>query len=388
MIEQKRILIIDASKELQEKFSNILKEQGYEAYASFDGASALKSIETILPDLIIFDALASHLDANQFLKQVDEAGFGKKFFYIVLSEREKMRDYFDTIGVDGFLEKPVEAQVLLAEVTRVFLEAQSVKAELAHKRVLVIGRVEECVLKIVEQLKGEGCHTDFVLFGGQVISKAVLFLPNVIIMESRMIDMSSNSLIKILRQMPQFKRTPILIYNYFDGFELQNTNIQQQEMALSFFVQACLDQGATESIGTYNATVFVEKVGKYLKQGTIVVIDDDEGNALLVKRTLEKEGYQVFAARDAKTGFELVTRVKPHLIVLDIIMPEVDGYEVLTMLKNNEMLKNIPVMMMTVKDKDEDIQKSLDLGAEDYIVKPFYMNLFVKRVKSILEYSK
>ncbi len=387
MPDQKRILIVDSSQDFQDACAGMLKGQGYEVYTAGDGEKGFDIIQKTLPDLLVLDALTPVMDATQILKKIKDAGLGKDMRCIVLSDRGKMRDYFDTIGVDGFLEKPVDMEALVAKVKQVLAQVKSYERG-AYKRVLVIGRSEECVMSIVSQLKAEGAHTDFVLFGSQVISKAVLFLPGVIIIESRMIDMSSHALIKIIRQMPQFKRTPILIYNYFDHFELQNTNIQQQEMALSFFVQACLDEGATESIGTYYPEALLERVGKYLKAGSIVVVDDDEGFALLMKRTLEAEGYQVFAARDAKSGLEKIKRVLPHLIILDIRMPGTDGYALLETVKKDRDIRDIPVVICTVQGEDKDIQRCLDAGADDYVIKPFYMKLFIKRLKTILNSSR
>jgi len=384
MADQKRVLVIDSSREVQDACAGALKGQGYEVYTADDGDKGFDLIQKMLPDVVIADALAPAMDASQLFKKMKDAGLGKDVRSIVLSDRGKMKDYFDTIGVDGFLEKPIDGQALCAKVKEVLGLAGSYVTGI-YRRVLVAGRSEECVMRIVSQLRNDGCHTDFVLFGSQMISKAVLFLPSVIIMESRMFDMSSNALVKIFRQMPQFKRTPVLIYNHFDDFELQNTNSQQQEMALSFLVQTCLDEGATESIGTYQEETFLERVGKYLRAGTIVVIDDDEGCALMMKKSLEARGYQVIAARDAKSGMEKIRRVHPNLVVLDIMMPGIDGRTLLEMMKKDRELKDIPVIMCTVQGAGEDIQRCLDLGAEDYVVKPFHMSLFVKRVQTVLK---
>jgi DNA-binding response OmpR family regulator len=116
----------------------------------------------------------------------------------------------------------------------------------------------------------------------------------------------------------------------------------------------------------------------------IVVIDDELDMAQLLKVELELEHYHVELANDGRQGLDLVKKVKPDLVLLDIMMPEVDGYEVLQQLKTESTTKNIPVVILTAKGLEQDIKKGLDLGAEDYVVKPFYPALLLKRIKSIL----
>jgi len=307
---------------------------------------------------------------------------------VVVSARAKMRDYFDAIGVDAFIEKPVDLKALSARIRQILQEGHALSNDPVYKRVLLVGRCEECIEGMRASLTNEGCHTDYVMFGEQVISKAVLFLPNLIIMESRMLDMSSSSIIRILRQMPQFKKTPILVYNHLNDHNADAGEIKQEELVMSVFVRDCLDEGATECIGRYEKDKFAERVNRYLKKGTIVAIDDDEGVVRSLKKILEREGYQIFAARNAETGLDLIRQTAPHLVVLDIVLPGKNGYQVLEALKEDAHTRHIPVMMVTVQGADVDIQKALDMGAEDYMVKPINASLFLKRVKTILSSAR
>ncbi len=388
MVEQNNtILVIDGDDVLRAQYAAWLRGLGYIVYESSDGEDGVGRAQEVLPGLVVVDALAPKLDAGQLIKKMRGSAFGKDVRFIVLSVREKMREYFDLIGVDGFLEKPVSQDAFTREVREV-LNCSPLGRGQGYKRVLLVGRFEECIQSMRQELETQGCHTDFVLFGDQVISKAVMFLPNIIIMESRMLDMSSNSIIRILRQMPQFKKIPILIFNYFHESELENNRIPQEELAMSLYVRTCLDEGATESLGRYEPQKFLEMVNKYLKKGTVVIVDDDEGTARILRRGLEREGYQVFAARDSKSGMDMIQRLLPSLIVLDVVMPQIDGYQLLEVLKKDARSRHIPVVMLTVKQEDADIQRALDLGAEDYVIKPFHMALFLRRIQNVLRAAK
>jgi DNA-binding response OmpR family regulator len=117
----------------------------------------------------------------------------------------------------------------------------------------------------------------------------------------------------------------------------------------------------------------------------ILVIDDDETLLATVDSILKKNGYNSALAKDAKEGFILIEKRLPQLILLDIKLPEMDGYEVLDKLKGDEKTKDIPVIMLTSKNNIASVSQCLENGAHDYIVKPFDYNNLIARVKQVIE---
>lgn len=108
-----------------------------------------------------------------------------------------------------------------------------------------------------------------------------------------------------------------------------------------------------------------------VRRKVILIIDDDKDFSLLVKMNLEELGnFRVVPATSSKEGIEIAGRIKPDLILLDIIMPEIDGFEVLKILKKDVKTKDIPVVMLTVKDDEASKLKASQLYGEDYITKP------------------
>lgn len=384
MSTRKKILIVDDEKDLCRLLESILESKGYDVFVAGNGEEGLRLAEEIFPDMVISDVLMPVMDGSQFLKKLRESYFGKKTRVLVLTARRKMRDYFEAMNVDGFIEKPFTTDEILACINEIFMRDGEGNRSIVIKRVLLTGRDETCILKMVQALQQEGCHTDFVTSGEQVISKAVMFLPTLIIMEIRMPDMSTNAIIRVLRQMPQFRRVPILLYNHYTNEEKKVLDLKAKDSEMSFFVNTCMDEGASEYLGIYNEMSFMEKVGKYIKRGLVVVIDDDKGQVLMIKKHLEAEGYQVSVALDARTGFDLVRDIRPNLILLDVVMPDVNGYETLSSFKSDPLTKNIPVIMLTIKNSDDEIKKGLGLGADDYIIKPCNLELLTKRINSFL----
>ncbi|CAD7772836.1 MAG: Transcriptional regulatory protein WalR [Candidatus Methanoperedenaceae archaeon GB37] len=117
---------------------------------------------------------------------------------------------------------------------------------------------------------------------------------------------------------------------------------------------------------------------------TILVIEDDKDIANLIAYHLEKEKYKVVITHDGETGLSLIQKAHPSLILLDLMLPELDGLEVCRMVKTNPSTQNIPIIMVTAKGEEIDKITGFELGADDYIVKPFSPKELVLRIKAVL----
>ena len=117
----------------------------------------------------------------------------------------------------------------------------------------------------------------------------------------------------------------------------------------------------------------------------ILVVDDDVNICELLRLYLTKEGYQVTIANDGEEGLEKFNQVKPDMVLLDVMMPRMDGLEVCRRIRK---LGNTPVMMLTAKGETFDKVLGLELGADDYMVKPFDTKELVARVKAVLRRYK
>ena len=116
----------------------------------------------------------------------------------------------------------------------------------------------------------------------------------------------------------------------------------------------------------------------------IVLAEDEPQIARLIKFKLEKEGFEIEWKDNGEDAFNAIKEIKPDLALLDVMMPVMDGYQVLKKVKEDDNLKHIPVIMLTAKGQERDVVKGFDLGSEDYIVKPFRPAELVARIKKIL----
>ncbi|MFW5752226.1 MAG: response regulator [bacterium] len=123
------------------------------------------------------------------------------------------------------------------------------------------------------------------------------------------------------------------------------------------------------------------------KQDFILVVDDSSVNNLLMQNILEEEGYTILTVESGKEALSMIRQKSPVLVILDIMMPDLDGFEVLENLKTDDKTMNIPVMMLTARNNSRDKQKALALGALDYIIKPIDIPDVIARIKRILKVS-
>ena len=113
----------------------------------------------------------------------------------------------------------------------------------------------------------------------------------------------------------------------------------------------------------------------------ITIIEDEPDIARLLKYNLEKEGYKVQTAGDGETGFKIVKKEKPDLVILDVMLPKMDGFEVCRLIRAES---RIPVLFLTAKKEEVDRVLGLEMGGDDYVTKPFSIREILARIKAIL----
>ena len=120
----------------------------------------------------------------------------------------------------------------------------------------------------------------------------------------------------------------------------------------------------------------------------ILVVDDEKDIVELLQYNLEKEGYKISTVFSGEQCLENIKTELPDLILLDLMLPEIDGLDVCKILKSNSRTSNIPIIMLTAKGEETDIVLGLELGADDYITKPFKIRELLARVKAVLRRTK
>lgn len=117
----------------------------------------------------------------------------------------------------------------------------------------------------------------------------------------------------------------------------------------------------------------------------VLFVEDEQNLVRLVKDRLEFNNYEVIVAADGQEGLEKARKEKPDIIILDILLPKMDGYRVCRMLKFDENYKQIPIIMLTAKAQKSDEEMGLEVGADAYITKPFKAEVLLSKIEELLK---
>jgi DNA-binding response OmpR family regulator len=116
----------------------------------------------------------------------------------------------------------------------------------------------------------------------------------------------------------------------------------------------------------------------------ILIVDDEPNIVLALELLMKKEGFEVHTVDDGEKAFRAVHEVRPDLVLLDIMMPKMDGYEVCQRIRSDASLNSVRIVMLTAKGREIEKEKGLALGADSYITKPFSTRAVVSKVKELL----
>ena len=122
-----------------------------------------------------------------------------------------------------------------------------------------------------------------------------------------------------------------------------------------------------------------------MSQNRLLLVDDEVDLVEMVKIRLEASGYQVLTAFDGQEALDKARKEKPDLIILDLMLPKLDGYKVCRMLKFDEKYKNIPILMFTARAQEQDKKLGQEVGADAYLTKPFEPDALIAKIREFLK---
>jgi len=265
-VDKKKILIIDDEQTQRVLLSRIFEGAGHAVMQAEDGQKGLQMTRDIKPDLIVTDVLMPKMDGFTFFKELKTSDLTAHIPVLIITGRAKMEETFKVMGADDFILKPVQAEDLVAKVDRLLGCSKTADAPpRGRKRVLVAGEDGETARNIALLLDREGCHTDMVTLDAQVISRALMFLPDIIVIDILMEGLPSYTIIKVLRQMSEFENIPMIGYCFYRLPGLQSEGGQQKALNEDAAAEACRKAGLTDYLGRWHESTFIKSIVQYLE---------------------------------------------------------------------------------------------------------------------------
>jgi len=368
------ILIIDDDADFCDSVRAVNARQGYKTLSALTAEEGLKMARTYRPSGILLDLGLPDKEGSEVLRELKSTRDLDHIPIYVISGREKDEELLKQ-GIVGYLQKPVnDSQLATAGATML--------AQAENKTILILERGSLETDEIAELVK----ETNITLQTEESIKQALNYLKSndcalvIVDLGGRGIDDAVDNCQKLHQQAP---RLPILLYGqqslkeedeeqlrlYSDNIILKTAHAEQRMLEnIERFLSEMPTERQRESLSSFPTKE--SEAGRKLIDRHILVVDDDPRNLFVITSALEQQGAKVDNATNGVKALKYLAENSVDLVFMDIMMPEMDGFEAIRQIKKNPVLKQLPVIALTAKALRSDKEKAMSAGADDYLVKP------------------
>ena len=369
-------------------FAEILKtyaiEKGFNPTLAYSGDKGLELANTLLPDAIVLDVMLPVMDGWTILKKLKSNPLTKDIPVHMMSAGIEKETKAKKEGAIGFLQKPIDKEKL-DQAFDLLIH----KHQYTFKSVLII---EDQILQsntLTEQLIARGAKVAQAYTGKEALEMLANEHFDCIILDLKLPDISGFDLLDQIKNQEKLKHIPVIINTAMELDREKMAHIMQYTEAMvlktnksndrlldevSLFINKL--QNATPSNNTSNTKPSKVKkhantLEKALKDKTVLITDDDMRNIFALSSALQEYEIKIIIANN---GIEALKKLDEHteidLVLMDIMMPEMDGYEAMKKIRAQKRLESLPIIALTAKAMKNDREKCIEAGANDYISKP------------------
>jgi len=267
------------------------------------------------------------------------------------------------------------------------------------KRILIIEDEESLVDLLTAKLKREGYSVEFAYDGEAGYNKIAETNPDLILLDIVMPKMDGYEVLEKMNE-KNVKVPVIIISNSGQPVEIEKTKklgavghlIKTEFSPLDVLnkIKDCLGNSSASMSGKDLPEALLVKENKEAKKlgVNVLLVEDDAFLREICSKKLTKEGYTVYEAIDGEQAMSGIESAKPDIVLLDIILPAIDGFQILSQIRSNKNKKiaKVPVIMLSNLGQDDDIKKAMDMGANDYLVKAhFTTEEIIEKIKALLK---
>ncbi|MDR2270828.1 MAG: response regulator [Sphingobacterium sp.] len=364
-------------------FADILKDyaiqNGYDAYISYDGQDGLNKARNLMPAAIILDIMLPKIDGWEVLRSLKKTDATKDIPVHMMSAGTFLHDEPISAGAIGFMSKPVSEESL----AETFLK---IKASTSHplKKILLV-EDQEIQSDFIKQSLEEQNIQIFQAFDAQqaldLLSREKIF--DCIIMDLNLPDKSGIELLNDIKSNSEFKDLPIIINTAMELSTEQTSEILHHSQAMvlksaksnnrlidevNLFLNKIRSSKTEYHSINNSSSVLVEN---NLASKTVLLADDDMRNIFALSTAFESYDMKIEIANNGQEALDILARNEHiDLVLMDIMMPVMDGYEAIERIRADKKFANLPIIAVTAKAMKGDREKTIAVGANDYISKP------------------
>ncbi len=347
--KKKTILVVDDDPNIVDEISNHFEKAGYNAIGCTSGSKALKLAELHRPLAITLDVIMPGMDGFEVLQKLKSKSETRDIPVIMVSISDNVETGF-ALGAVGYVPKPVDERVLLSEIMKLHFDAH--KVMIVDDNSIDLDRLDRIISKEnMSVIRAEG--------GKECLRLLEKSAPDILILDLIMPDIDGFQVIDAVRRSTRFKNLPIIIVTAKDlspsekeflKGKVSSIIVKSDESILHIFEEIESNLKRLESQAVIKKAPGIKT--------RLLLVEDNKDAIIQMKTVLENEGYLLDVAMGGKQAIEYMSHTIPDGIILDLMMPEVDGFEVLNNIRGIEDTSGIPVLVLTAKDLTrEDFQR-------------------------------
>jgi len=390
------IMVVDDNEIERKEMAGIIEEEGMKALVAEDGKRCMDMIQASLPDVLVLDLIMPDMDGFEVLDRVRSDPGTKNLPVIVVTakdltteDRERLSGNVSSVLAKGDTTSKTlleELKKLLSEIERPqeYLQAEKVES---GNRILLVEDNEAAVIQVKSILESEGYSVDVARGGQEALEYVEKTIPDGIILDLMMPQVDGFEVLNKLRSRKATAMIPVLVLTAKDLTpedlnKLTANNIQQliqkggvDREGLLFRTRLMLGVGfetgnlKLETEKPERATRNPQLAKMVEKTPTLLVVEDNPDNMTTIKAIL-KDNYNILEATDGEEGLKMALSELPDLVLLDMSLPKMDGFEVVGKLKGGKDTMHIPVIALTARAMKGDRERTIDAGCDDYVSKP------------------
>lgn len=366
-------------------FADVLKdyaiEKGFEPILAHNGEVGLEMAISKLPDAIILDIMLPVMDGWSILKQLKANPLTKHIQVHIMSASDVKGEKALSEGAIGFLRKPIEKD----DLEQAFSILNSGYMAYNFQTVLIIEDHELQSHMVKEQLVEKGIEVAQAFTGQEAMAMLNERSFDCIILDLNLPDISGFDLLDQIKTQDKFIHVPVIINTAMELGQDKIAHIMKYSEAMvlksnksndrlidevSLFMNKLKKQENNSDLPA-RKTKTVSTIEKVLKDKTILITDDDMRNIFALSSALQVYEINIVIANNGREAIEKLDQVKNiDLVLMDIMMPEMDGYEAMKIIRQHKEFKKLPIIALTAKAMKNDREKCIEAGANDYIAKP------------------
>jgi len=411
-MSKQTVLVIEDNDINMKLVKTLLGLADYDVIASMDAETGISLARENVPDLILMDIQLPGMDglkATQIIKQDDRLRSIPVIAltsYAMQGDEERARE----AGCSGYISKPIDTRNF-AKTLKGFLnkpqasDLQPATAPCQYQaRILIVDDEPMNVKLLVAQLEGNSYEIIQAFGGREALEKAFAQHPDLILLDVMMPDMDGYAVTHKLKNDPQTSAIPIILITALSGThdkiqglemgaeEFLNKPVSNTELIARVKSMLRLRQYQEQlSIRSESGAVFSEGCARsFISEANqaipkVLLVEDDQKDVKLIQNYLADQPYEVITAYDGEEALALALKENIDLILLDILLPGTDGFEICNRLKQMDETKNTQIVLITSLSDIESRIKGVEMGADDFLVKPINNRELLVRINALLK---